>query len=143
MRRWLLASWRLSLGSVLLASACGGGDDDGGASAPNDGLAPAQVCGSLAADQCDRIYTGCSATEPQLRSLGLPNTKIECTAMLMDRLGCTSASSTKICNGAETFDAGKAASCSAQVKSADCSKVTASSMVSSYAAACGQCGLRP
>ena len=143
MRRLLLMSWRLSVGSVLLASACGGGDDDDGASIPNSGLAPDQVCGTVAADQCARIYDGCHATPQQLASLGLPDNKLACTAMLMDRLGCTSASSTRICSGAETFDANKAAACSAQVKSADCGKVTTSSSASSYAAACGQCGLRP
>lgn len=141
MQRSLWMAWALGLLVALSAPGCNKGDDDDDTGNPGGStLTPAQLCSNVAYDQCDKIY-GCASPE-QLRSLGFPNSKLDCGALALQQLGCTSAAQNKICQGATAVSAADAAACSAQVSSASCSDA-ASKQVSSYAPQCGQCAIRP
>ncbi len=142
MRRLLSTICLLVLGPALSATGCGGGsEEDRKPGFTTAGLDPGQICGNLAADECERIYVDCRATPQQLSALGLPATKLECIGNAMEAFRCSSATSAQICALSPGFDAAQASACSAQVKAADCNKVT-TAMVASYAPECGQCGLR-
>jgi hypothetical protein len=142
MRRSLWLTWGLGLFIALLAPGCNKGDDDDDSGNPGGGssLTPSQLCSNVALDQCDKIYS-CASAE-QLRSLGFPNSKLDCGSRAIQQLGCTSASQNKICAGSANVTAADASACSNQVKGASCSDA-ASKQVSSYAPQCGQCALKP
>jgi len=134
---WIAMAVGLCAWSTLFG--CSGDDDDDDASGPNTTLLPSQICSNLAGDTCAKLAECASAD--QLRSLGYPSSE-QCLGEAMDRLGCTSATEAKICQGAQSSTAANAASCSKQIQAASCGDV-ASKPVASYAASCGQCALRP
>ena len=130
-----------ALGLTLLIVGCNrGDDDDDSGNTPGGGLIPSQVCSDLAYEQCDRIWA--CASEAQRRSLGYNGIKLDCSGNGIEQLGCTTATQNKICAGSGASSAADAATCSNQIKAADCSDV-ATKPVSSYAPACGQCALDP
>jgi hypothetical protein len=128
-----------ALGLTLTIVGCNRGDDDDSGNDPGGGLMPSQICSDLAYEQCDRIWA--CASEAQRRSLGYDGIKLDCSGNGIEQLECTTtASQSKICAGSGAFSAADAATCSNQLKAADCSDV-ATKPVSSYAPACGQCAL--
>src|SRR5689334_23132309 len=136
MRRSRALACGIFFGLALLPAGCGGGDDDGPGNDPGSALTPTQLCSNVALDQCDKIYS--CTTEAERRSLGFTKDKLGCGSDAINQLGCTSAAQGKICQGTQASTAANAASCSSQVKAANCSDV-ATKQVSSYASACGQC----
>jgi hypothetical protein len=118
---------------------CSGDDDDDDGSGPDTTLLPSQICSNVAYDTCARLAE--CASDAQLRSLGYPSSE-QCLGDAIEQLGCTSATQIKVCQGAQNSTAADAATCSKQIQAASCGDVS-SKPVASYAAACGQCALKP
>ncbi len=125
----------LVLGAGLCSAACGGDDEDPNAPSLSN-LTPGQLCGVIANNQCERAYT-CSQDPGQ----GYGNSKGDCSGLLIDKYGCTSAAASKekVCQGSGTSDFASASKCNEQILAATCEQILSGRNISGFAPACGAC----